>query len=207
MKKFFLLAASLLLAGPLFQMTNAAEPGTVEKFRWALADKHKIDTAIFSWTRAKMEETKKAESLPPEIEAKIRHYEMLNNQLMQKQFGLPPRIQHIPPPFPPSGEPAPKRERPAKPQSDQEYEALSKQVAEAKAPVADIVDRRDQQSAKLREQYQTEKLIAEYAKGRFDLVVDAGMSHYSSPILYHASGDVVDITDSVLDLFKEKTKL
>ena len=204
MKTIFLLTISLLLAGCQYHASNAVAPSAVEKFHWALVDKQKIDTAIFTWSRAKMEEVKKTESLAPDMEEKIRHYESLNNRLLQKHIEIITRRPMMPPPrFPREGASTPELEKPVKTQAEQEYDALSEQVAEAKAPVADIVDRRDQQVAQLREEYKTEKLIAEYAKGRFDLVVEGG---YHSPVVYQTSGDVVDITGSILNLFKEKTK-
>jgi hypothetical protein len=50
-------------------------------------------------------------------------------------------------------------------------------------------------------------LIAEYVKDRFDLVVDSSDERYSrSAVLYRTTGEVLDITDAVIKLFKEKAK-
>jgi hypothetical protein len=46
-------------------------------------------------------------------------------------------------------------------------------VAAAKAPLADILERRSRQASQYRGQFSTESLIAEYAKDRFDLIVDS----------------------------------
>lgn len=142
-----------------------------------------------------MEEAKKAEALSPDIEEKISRYEALQTQLLRKQmemrgFKLPPRAG-----IPEAALP------------DQDFAKLSNQVAEAKAPIADVVERRSRQAAQYREQYKIDRLISEYAKERFDLVVDSSDERFShSAVLYRTAGEVLDITDGVIKLFKEKTK-
>jgi hypothetical protein len=90
---------------------------------------------------------------------------------------------------------------------DTDFLTLSNQVAEAKAPIADVVERRNRQGTQLREQYKIDRLISEYAKDRFDLVVDSSDERFShSAVLYRASGEVLDITEGVIKLFKERTK-
>ena len=142
-----------------------------------------------------MEEARKSEALPPETEQKIREYEALQTQLMHKEmenrgFRLPTRAGS-------TGISAP----------DESYEALSNRVAAAKAPVADIVERRSRQASQLRGRFSTESLVAEYVKGRFDLVVDSSDERMSrSAVLYRTNAEVLDITDGVIKLFREKVK-
>jgi hypothetical protein len=166
--------------------------GTV---RWAFANKREIESAISQWSRNKMEEVKKSEALAPETEAKVRRYEALQTELLHRQveamrFRLPPR-----PGAPETSQP------------DKEYEALASQAAEAKAPIAELLDRRSRQATQFRDQFSTDKLIAEYVGDRFDLIVDSSDERFSrSAILYRTTGEVLDITDGVIKLFGEKAK-
>jgi hypothetical protein len=166
-----------------------------EAVRWAFANKREIETAIFQWSRDMLEESRKAEALSPETEDKIRRYESLQAQLMRKQMEmrglkLPTRMGAI---------------DASSPNTD--ILTLSNQVAEAKAPIADVVERRSRQGAQLREQYKVDRLISEYAKDRFDLVVDSSDERFShSAVLYRTSGEVLDVTEGVIKLFKERTK-
>jgi hypothetical protein len=169
--------------------TNRAGP-----VRWAFANKREIDSAIFKWSRDKMEANKKSEALAPEVEEKVRQYEKLQSELMRKQMEtmrlrLPPR----------AGVP-----EPAAPGTD--IAALSNRVAEARAPIADIVDRRNRQSSQLREQFSIDKLVAEYAKERFELVVDSSDERFSRSAVLYRKGEVPDITEGVIKLFQEKAK-
>ena len=167
-------------------------PDTV---RWAFANKRTIESAVLQWSRNKMEEAKKSEALSPEVEEKIRQFEALQSELMRKQMDsmrmrLPPRAFASEVSTP-----------------DKDYEALSNRVAAAKAPIAEILDRRNRQASQYREQFSTDKLIAEYVKDRFDLVVDSSDEHFSrSPVLYRTTGEVLDITDGIIKLFQEKAK-
>ena len=140
-----------------------------------------------------MEQGKKAEALPPETEAKISEYEALRMELLRMRMPLPLPMRALRQPSD-SAPPEPSA-------ADKEYEAMSKRVAEAKAPVAAIVDRRERQAAEYRQQYSIERLIAEYVKDRYDLVVDSREN-----VLYQTAGETTDITGGVLALFKEKTK-
>jgi hypothetical protein len=208
MKIYPLLAACLILVGcgqqeqsnrevlgKLEAIKTELATKRAETVRWALANKREIDSAIYTWTRDKMEQVKKAEALPAETEQKIRQYEALQTQLMHKEieargFKLPPRAGAL-------GDSG----------ADETYEALSNRVAAARAPIADIVERRAQQASQFRDQFSTENLIEQYVQGRFDLVVDSSdISMSRSPVLYRASGEVLDITDGVIKLFREKTK-
>ena len=207
MKTYLILTLCLVLAGCGRQQSSQHEisgqseglkneaTNRPETARWAFANKREIESVIFQWSRDKMEEARKAEGLSPEIEEKIRRYESLQAQLMHKQmemrgFKLPPRAGVIETSLP-----------------DQDILTLSNQVAEAKVPIADVVDRRSRQAAQYREQYKIDRLISEYAKDRFDLIVDSSNEHFSqSAVLYRTAGEVLDITDGVIKLFKEKTK-
>lgn len=163
--------------------------------RWALANKREIESAITQWSSKKTEEAKRAEGLAPEIEEKVRRYEGLNSELMRKRMesmrmGFPGR---------PGGYDA------ALTNSD--YVELSNKVAEARTPIADVLERRNHTAAQYRDQFSVEKLIAEYAKDRFDLVVDSSDMNFSrSSVLYRKSGEALDITDGVIKLFTDKTK-
>jgi hypothetical protein len=155
--------------------------------RWAFANKREIETAIFQWSRDKMEEVKTAEALSPEVEEKIRQYEALQTELMHKQmetrgFRLPPRMGAA--------------EAPA---TDKDVEALSQRVAEARAPVAVIVERRSRQAARYRDQYPIDRLVAEYVKDRYELVVDS-----NEKVLYRSAGEVPDITEGIIAFLKGK---
>lgn len=168
-----------------------------ESVRWGFANKREIESVIFQWSRDKMEEARKSEALPPETEQKVREYEALQSQLMQKEMearGLRLRL--------PTAASVPAISAP-----DESYETLSNRTAAAKAQVADIVERRSRQASEYRRQFSMESLVATYALGRFDLVVDSSDEHMSrSAVLYRTNGEVLDITDGVIKLFREKVK-
>ena len=169
------------------QSEVTSKPGT--PVRWALANKSEITTSIYQLTRDKMEGVKKSEALPPEVEEKVLQYEALQTELMHQQmesmrFRYSPR--------------APGAEAAA---TDKDYEALFQRVAEAKVPIAAIVERRSRRASQYREQYSVERLLAEYVKGRYDLVVDSGVK-----VLYRSAGEVPDITEGVLAFLEEKAK-
>lgn len=208
MKIYLLLAAGLILVGcggqdqsnrEVLSKLDALKSELVTKqgdsLRWAFANKREIDSVVFQWSRDKMDEAKKAEALPPETEQKVREYEALQSQLMRKEMetrGL--RL-------------APRVGLPEVSAPDESYEVLSNRVAAAKAQVADVVERRSRQASQYRGQFSTESLVAEYAKGRFQLVVDSSDERMSrSAVLYRTNGEVLDITDGVIKLFREKAK-
>jgi hypothetical protein len=209
MKKCFLLAC-LILAGcgrsgsgdrevlsKLDAIKSELTAKRAEPVRWAFANKRDIDSAIFKWSHDQMEGIKKSEALPPEVEQKIQQYETLQAQFFAKEMELrgygiqrPLRmgIREVPPP-------------------DEAYLALSNQVAAARAPIAAILERRNKQASQFRAQFSTENLIAEYAQGHFDLVVDSGDERMSrSAVLYRTNGAVLDLTDGIIKLFRNKTK-
>ena len=182
--------ANRQIVGKLDAISSQLSKGAVP-VRWATANKSDITTIIYQWSRDKMEQAKKAEALPAETEARISEYESLRIQLLRIPRPPPSRILRLP-----------DDSAPAEPSAaDKEYEAISKRVAEAKAPVAAIIDRRERQAVEYRQQYSIERLVAEYVKGRYDLVVDT-----RDKVLYQTAGDVTDITDGVVALFKEKTR-
>ena len=208
MKTYLLLAACLILVGcgrqeeshrevlgKLEAIKSELASKRADTVRWAFANKREIESAVFQWSRSKKEEAKSSEALPPEIEEKVRQYEALQTELIHKQMDsmrdrLPPR---------PGA--------PTSPAPDKNYEALANRVAEAKAPIADILDRRSKQASQYRNSYSADKLVAEFAKDRFDLVVDSSDERSSrSAVLYRKTDEVMDVTEGVIKLFKEKTK-
>ena len=202
MRTYPLLAACLILVGCGREARNHREVlGKLDAIqsqlagkqaapvRWAFANKREIETAIYQLSSDKMEAAKSAEALSADVEEKIRHYEALQSELMRKQTETM-RYRYAPRP--------PGAEAPAK---DEDYEALAKKVAEAKEPVAAIVDRRSRQAAQIREKYSVDRLAAEYAKGRYDLVVDS-----NEKVLYRSAGEVPDITEGIITFLIEKAK-
>lgn len=177
------------IVGKLDAISRHLSKGAVP-VRWATANKSDITTVIYQWSRDKMEQAKKAEALPAETETRISEYETLRMQLLRMQMPMPRPLR------------LPYDSAPAEPSTaDKEYETMSKRVAEAKAPVAAIIDRRERQAAEYRQQYSIERLVAEYVKDRYDLVIDS-----RDKVLYQTAGEVTDITDGVIALFKQKTK-
>lgn len=208
--------------------------------RWAYANKSRIQSAIYERAREKLEELKRAEPVPPEVEAKVVQYEALKQQLMFKSRPLsvsPPSLPRplrplsLVPPLPPtelSGglvpiplpgaaapvpTPLPAPPAPVVPPGptaeEKEYEALVKRVAEAKAPVAKVVDRRAEITAKYHAAKFLEQVVADYVKQKeqFDVVVDASNDYSSSrSVLYRSTAEVPDITEGILQFFHEREK-
>ena len=163
--------------------------------RWAFVSKRESEMSISEWSRDMQEAARKAEVLTPEMEGKVRQYDSLQAEFNQKRMeGMRYRM---PQPGMPGEIPA----------QDKDLEALNHRLAEARAPIADLLERRSVQAAQFQKQYTVEKLVAEYAKGRFEVVVDSSDSGYGrSPVLYRSADEVLDITAGVLRLFKEKIK-
>ena len=205
MKIYLLLAACLVLVGcghsnreVLTKLDSIKSELTTkhgDALRWAFANKRAIDSAVMQWSQDKLEEARKAEALPPETEQKVQQYEALRTQLMYKEmeargFRLPPRAG------------TPNVSAPG-----ESYETLSNRVVAAKAPIADILERRQRLVSQYDRQFSAESLIAEYARDRFDLIVDASDENSSrSALLYRANGETLDITGGIIKLFNEKTK-
>ena len=207
MKIYLLLATCLIFSGcgrepenqrELFSKLEAIKTNLAAKQpaapRWAFANKREIENVISEISRNKAEQAKKTENLSPEIEANVASYEHLQGQLSQARFAQNrPRFMMTPPGM----------ETPANTNLDE----LSKQVEAARAPIADIIERRNRQYSQFQEAFKVDQLIAEYAKDRFDLIVDSSDAQYSrSPVLYRKADEVVDITDGVIKLLKQKAQ-
>lgn len=189
MKQLLLLATCLVVFGTNFKAK--ANEGR-EQLRWAVANKHEIEMAVFKWMQSKAQEATKAES-SPEIEEQIRKYQSLEVEFTMNFQRLRPIPIRSPIGKPPKPEP-----------KDPEYEAMAKRVADAKAPIAAILEKRNKVINKFREQYSVENLVSEYSTGRFDLVVDSGYGGARPLVLYHTNGEVLDITIAVIDSFEKK---
>ena len=188
--------------------------------RWATVDRDRLRNAIHALGREKLETHKQAEKLTPEQVMQVEKYEELNQQLLRlplRQYSSPVRAALLPP-MPPAnltGGQAPQLVSAIPPppgkaanEADKEREELARRVAEAKAPVATIVDRRSQITARYYAGEFLTNLIADHVKGRFDLVVDAD-SRYSSDrtILYRAAVNAPDITDELLQFLRERERI
>ena len=124
-------------------------------------------------------------------------------------FPLTGDLTATPPSLPPLPAPAPTPAPPppAPTEAEKEYEALARRVAEAKAPVAAIVERRSQLAAKYLSETFLEELVSEYAKDKYDLVVDTqDKDAYFKSVLYHAAREVPDVTVGIIQFFRSKPK-
>jgi hypothetical protein len=168
--------------------------------RWATANKREIESAINEWGRAKADEAKEKETLTHKQKDDLHNYETLQNELNQKRgYGsfFPGR------PFASAIDP--QTGRPVASEESDAVKALSQQVDEARALVDDILQHRYQIERQYNNQYNVEELVAEYAKDRFDLVVDSSEASFNrSSVLYSHVGESLDITEGVIKLFKEK---
>ncbi len=193
--------------------------------RWAYADKSRIQAAIYARTREKLADLKRADALPPEVEAQVAQYEALHWQLIKPRRKpstappsravpdlLPPKqlsVSHAPisPSAPPIQSPT---ASPALPTTEElDYEALAKRVVDAKAPVAAIVERRAAFATKYHSPQFLEQLVADYVKEKehYDVVVDSSNeSLFSRPVLYRTAAEVPDITEGVIKLFQAREK-
>jgi hypothetical protein len=209
MKKYIWLLAGLTLAGcgredahhaelmtkltslenrlASIETLSTNEPATL---RWAYANKREIESVVFSWTQSKLDEARKAETLTPEIQEKLAHFNSLQGQLYRLRMPMPAMVRRP-------------GELPPEPTAEEkEYAALSKRVAEAKEPVAEIVDQHNREMMDIREKYSVERLLSDYVKGRYDIVVDSDWNK----VLYRSAGEVPDITEGVIKFFREKQK-
>jgi hypothetical protein len=215
MKKYLLVAACLMLVGCTREADHQREIvnklDTLQKdlvagqnlnanpppVRWACANKNDINVVIYQWTAAKAEEARAAEQLSPDVKTKIATYQALVAQLTQMRMSHPSLM--MPRPMMRPGQ------APEEPTAEQKaYNELSEKAAAAKIPIAEIIDQRSRESTQLSQKYSVENIVAEYAKGKYDVVVESGLG--SRGVLYAASGDVVDITQSVISYFKDKQK-
>lgn len=184
--------------------------------RWATADHDRLRSAIYALGREKLEAHKQTEKLTPEQAAQVERYEQLNRQLLHlppRQFSLPVRAASLPP-LPPAnltGGQTPQLVAAVPPppgkaanEADREREELARRVAEAKAPIAAIIERRNQISTRYNTSGFLENLVADFVKGRFDLVVNAGAHAPERTILYRASVNAPDLTDELLQFLRER---
>jgi len=169
--------------------------------RWAMANKREIESAVAEWSRAQADAAKEKETLTQKQKDDLHNYETLQNQLNQKRgYGafFPGR------PFASAIDP--RTGRPVAGEESEAVKALSKQVEAARALVDDILQHRYQIERQYNNQYNAADLVAEYSKDRFDLVVDSSEASFNrSAVLYSHAGESLDITEGVLNLFKDKT--
>lgn len=158
--------------------------------RVAVVDKSKVTHFLYQLQRDKAAEIKKADALALDVEAKISHYQSLQSQLSRMQTARSMRNM----PRPMGYETVP---------TDEEYNAMVQKVAEAKAPIADIADRRSSLSEEFMAKFSVDDLIEEYAKGRYDVVID---SYSRDKLLYNKAGEMSDISDAVVAMVKERAK-
>ena len=142
-------------------------------------------------------------ALPQRI-APMRTLFPLPADLLATQPSLPPAPTPAPASAPP---PTPAPARPAPTELEKEYEALVRRVADAKAPVALIVERRSQLAAKYHSREFLGKLVADYAQDKYDLVVDSSDDRsHDRTVLFHTIGVTPDITEGVIRFFRSTAK-
>jgi hypothetical protein len=167
--------------------------------RWATANKQEINMAVMQWGGNKAREKREAwmNTLTPDVQEKIRKYDSLQSSFMQMRMAInnPRRYGFYPPP---SG-------LAVTPPTDSDFVAMSNRVEEAKKPIADVLEQRDQMQVVYNADDDTvDQLIAEYVKGRYDLVTDSSFPNGS--VLFSSYEDVPDITEGVIKYFKEKSR-
>ena len=190
------------VVGELPTVTSGLATDRLPRTHWAMARKRDIESAIQDWSESKIKEAISAEALSSDEAEKLQQYEALDQELGRIQM---PRSRSIDPvtgmPVWPDGE--------TNRVSEKDLLVLSARIEQARGLIATVLDRRAREADKIRNQYKPEKLVAEYAGNRFDLVVDSTDLYFSpsrGPILYQSGGEVLDITDGILKLFSQKTK-
>ena len=191
-------------AGDLPAVTSEVATNRTPGTHWAVVRKSVIESAISEWCRTKINEGISAETLSPEEVEKLRQFESLNNLLGRMQM----RMRGMSGVDPATGLPE-RSDGEINQASEKERQALEARVEQARVQIASVLERRAKEEEKIRNQFTPEKLVAEYAGNRFDLVIDSSDSYYGpnrGPILYQSGGEVLDITDGVLKLFNLKIK-
>lgn len=183
-------------AGQAPATPGAASSNRQTGTRWAIAHKQRIESVIEDWSERQIKEALRAEVLTVKETEQLEQYEILSLEfakLYSAQAGLID---------PATGMPVWTNRL-----SQQEYQAFSTRVDQARVPIAAILDRREQRAHQFRHRYTSEQLIAEYVGDRFDLVVDPRNEYASndSTILYQTAGETTDITGGVIKLFQQKT--
>lgn len=186
--------------------------------RWAVADRTQITQAMATVAREKIEELKKKPGWPADLEGRLGFYNGLKSQTgwMQEQairMGGVPGLRTntgIPPSFSPASSgpatngPQPPRFAVPPPPSypvgfEPGLEALKRNLAAAKAPIADFIDQSEAISTRYTGSEALSKLIAAYAQDRFDLVVDR-----NEKVLYAGRSEPPDITEALIKFFRER---
>ena len=185
----------LCLAGAAF-LAGCVQRG-YPPIRLAVVDRSQLQMATSDWVRRRYEQEIAKEPITPAINAQLEKVSQLQDELRRlEQELIRRRVESMRGGPPPLGPP------PMDFRFDPQYQKLSEALAEARRPVAEIIDRRSRRQTEM--QYPLKELIAEYAKDRFDVVLDRPFSEHS--VLYRRAPDVVDITQGVLDLFRSKEK-
>lgn len=167
--------------------------------RWATANKQEINMAVMQWGGNKATEKREAwmNTLAPDVQEKIRKYDSLQSSFRQMQMAINNPRRHVYYPPPPN--------LAVTPPTDSDFAAMSNRVEEAKKPIADMLEQRDQMQVVYNADDDTvDQLIAEYVKGRYDLVIDS--SFPNGTVLFSSYEDVPDITEGVIKYFKEKAR-
>lgn len=180
--------------------------------RWAYANKSKIQAAIYERTREKLADLKKADALSPEVEAQVSHYEALRMELIRLSVPRPTSMampRPTPMLLPPPPLRTPSAEPPAPTEEEKTHADLTRRVAETKAPVAAIVEPRSELSTKYHSPKFLEQLIADHVKQKelYDVVVDSSNDYsYERSVLYRTATEVPDITEGIIQFFRDKEK-
>jgi len=159
--------------------------------RIAYVDGNRLNTLTAAWRQRRIDEAMAKLALTPEVKAQLEAYDralaQFNAWAMSRQRNDPR--------MPPMGNMAGLR-------SDPEYQPHLDAVDQARAPVAEIVERRNRLQSETR--YPVGDLIAEYVNDRFDLVLDRSWGGQS--VLYSRAKEIPDITEGVVALLESKEK-
>lgn len=175
--------------------------------RWAYANRRELQSAVYTVVRDRMAAFNKSEQLTAEVTQQIQQYDALRGELMHQEMEAAQKRMNAMrwprPPSQPASAPIPQ----PPPGDDLDIKALREKVAAAKAPVASFIDRRNHQEATLREQFKIDRLVADYVKGRYDLVVDSTEKQLGEDAaLYHTGSEVPDITQGIIAYLEERAQ-
>lgn len=155
--------------------------------RWAYLNRARFTALTADWNRRKLEEAEQNENFAPEVREKLAEFDRLNEQLRKMQQNAVQTRTSGSAPVPPLT-------------SNPEFLELRSKVVELSNQLADVLKHRAQLQAHLR--YPLEALVAEYARGRYDLVLDN--SQGAPYIVLHENVEVPDITEAIIRLLKQK---
>lgn len=179
-----------------------AEAGATPK--WAVADGNRIRSEISMWNSKKTSEQRVEFVVPPELADAYAIYTGLSRQLGRKRDALMrEKRQELEKVL--GGD---SRRHGGYPMfdghdletDDPEYHKLVDEVEAARIPVESILNRKSPPSYESK--YTKENLIREYAKGKFEIVVDVSFENRDQ--VYSADSERLDITQAVIDLFESK---